>query len=251
MENDKYFLDLVTHDVINYNGLIIYPPKFREIKNFGVDNYNSIMKVFSLSLECFEGIVIDNNTNLFNDFLLMDDFLLSCMNKSLFMITKADEIYFNKEEKYLELRFFEDKDEESTNKKYSSFIVNSSNFDDISDIVLKINSHKKLSVEKTPDNMSDRQRDIWLKLQEGRNRDKNKNEIHIYDVLNVCEFGGNYHIPNETICEWSLWCIMNCYKARIGIKTYDDNLNICLVTGGDSKSITGNNHWHQQLMIRE
>jgi hypothetical protein len=68
--------------------------------------------------------------------------------------------------------------------------------------------------------------------------------------LNVCEYCGDYRIPIEELKTWSLWRIMNCYKTRLNIKSYDDNLQIALVSG-DSKSISGENHWYHQLMIRE
>lgn len=155
---------------------------------------------------------------------------------------------FNKED-IIEFEYI-DVTEEIVDKKEKTFIIDSNNFDDISDIILKINTTKKIIIEKPPENMSERQRDVWEKLQEGRNKDAKKNEIHIYDILNVCEFGGNYHIPIEDICNWSLWRIMNCYKARTEYKNYDDGLQIALVSG-DGKIISGKNHWLHQLMIRE
>ena len=98
--------------------------------------------------------------------------------------------------------------------------------------------------------MSDRQRDVWEKLQAGRKKENEKNAVHIYDILNICEFGGNYHIPIEEIEKWTLWKITNCYKARVNMKTYDDSLKICLVSG-DGKSIADKNHWHSRLMVRD
>ena len=54
----------------------------------------------------------------------------------------------------------------------------------------------------------------------------------------------------EEIEKWTLWKITNCYKARVNIKTYDDSLKICLVSG-DGKSISDKNHWHSRLMVRD
>lgn len=283
MVNDKYFLDLVTQTPINYSGLILYQPTFAEIKEIGIDVYNQIMQVYSLTLECFEDVQKDKHINLFDDVFLNDDFLISCLGESLYILTKADEIILDRKSKSLQLKFIDIQDVNSTNnskknkvlfvccnlfskmfrnkikpvkvkkkeeKKESIFIINSNNFDELSEIILKINSNKKVEIEKPPENMSARQRDVWQKLQEGRRNDSKKNEVHIYDVLNICEYGGNYHIPIEEIMKWSLWRITNCYKARVGWKNYDDNLQIALVSG-DSKNISGENHWHYQLMIRE
>ena len=301
MEIEKYYLNLKTQQPINYDGLIIYQPSFNEIMNYGVDLYNQIMLIYSLTLDCFYKLPNKDNVNLFEDLILNDEYLLNCLSESLYMLTKADEISLYRKDKLLELKFidinkelitkkvekvikeqvekkryhslfdwlfcianklfkkhediqsqveYEEKSEEVVTTTERKFIVNSSNFDDISNIILKINANKKTVIKKPPENMSERQRDVWNKLQEGRNRDAEKNEIHIYDILNVCEFGGDYHIPIENICNWSLWRIMNCYKSRINWKSYDDNLQIALVSG-DSKNISGENHWHYQLMIRE
>lgn len=295
MEIEKYYINLKTQEPINYNGLIIYQPSFNDIRKYGVELYNQVMLIYSLTLDCFDKISENDNINIFNDLILNDEYLLNCLSESLYMLTKADEIVLYKSNKCLELKFIDIKkeyitkktekskdktvkaryyslfdwifnrflskhdaenieyietQEEVINKTETIFVINSSNFDDISNLILKINSNKKAVVDKPPANMSERQKDVWSKLQEGRHRDAKKNEVHIYDILNICEFGGEYHLPIETICTWSLWRIMNCYKARIGWKSYDDNLQIALVSG-DGKSISGENHWHQQLMIRE
>jgi hypothetical protein len=286
--NDNYYIDLITQTPLNYNGLIIYQPTFNEIKEIGIDTYNQIMQPYMLTLECFPDVPKDKNINLFNDILINDEYLLSCIGESLYILAKPKEIIFNKKSKSLQLKFFDtvnkkadikDKEKSSIknrlliifckllskvfNKKIKSvdviekeetiervFTIDSNNFDDICEIILKINSNKKVEIEKPPENMSERQRDVWEKLQEGRQRSKNKNEVHIYDILNVCEFGGDYHIPMKEIMNWTLWKITDCYKARVGIKNYNDNLQIALVSG-DGKLISGENHWHHQLMIRE
>lgn len=298
MEIEKYYINLKTQEPIDYNGLIIYQPSFSDITKYGIDKYNQVMLIYSLTLDCFDKLPDKENINIFDDLILNDGYLLNCLSESLYMLTKANEIVLYKNSKSLELKFivvkkeyvtkkvekpkdnhkiryyslfdwlyskvikkffnkkvleelqYVDETEEVLNKTERTFIINSSNFDDISNIILKINANKKAVVEKPPANMSEKQKDVWEKLQEGRRKDSKKNDIHIYDILNICEFGGEYHLPIETICNWSLWRIMNCYKARIGWKSYDDNLQIALVSG-DSKGISGENHWHQQLMIRE
>lgn len=249
MEIEKYYLNLKTQQPINYDGLIIYQPSFDEIMNYGVDLYNQIMLIYSLTLDCFDKLNNKDNINLF-DLILNDQYLLNCLSESLYMLTKADGIVLYEQLKTVQLKFINNKNDIEEDVIEKTFDINSTNFDDISNIILKINAKKKVEIEKPPANMSPRQKDVWEKLQEGRQRDAKKNEIHIYDILNICEFGGEYYIPISEICSWSLWRIMNCYKSRINWKSYDDNLQIALVSG-DSKNISGKNHWHHQLMIRE
>lgn len=296
--NEKYYIDLVMQDSINYNGLIINQPSFKEIKKYGLDLYNQLILVYSLTLDCFDNLPKDkDNINIFEDIILNDNHLLHCLSESLYFLTKAEEIVLYQTDKSIQLKFTDTEYKTIENevehlvdnkeipslktfikkclyfivgKEYKTpkkviketvsedieikterfFKIDSNNFDDISDIILKINASKKIVIEKPPANMSPRQRDVWEKLQEGRRNDARKNEVHIYDILNVCEYCGDCHIPIEEIKKWSLWRIMNCYKTRLNIKSYDDNLQIALVSG-DSKSISGENHWHHQLMIRE
>jgi hypothetical protein len=242
MDLNDYYLDLKMQEPINYNGLTIFQPSFYDIKKYGLKKYNQIIQVYSLTLDGFDNIK-EKPDNLF-DIIISDQYLIHCLCESLRLLTEANEIYLCEDHKYIMIN------SDYINNDDKSFIINSSNFDDISWIILKINASKKVVIEKPPENMSERQKDIWNKLQEGRTREAKKNEVHIYDVLNVCEFGGDYHLPIETICSWSLWRIMNCYKIRVGWKDYDDGLQIALVSG-DNKIISGENHWYKKLMIRE
>lgn len=241
MFDNKYYLDLITKSPLNYNGLFIYPPTLKEIRNTGIETYNNIMFPYTLTVECFDEY-LNSECNLFENIILGNKDILRNVVYSLYILTKADTIKANNNSLLLEFKKENDIDQ--------SFVINATNFDDICDIILKINSNKKIEIEKPPSNMSERQKDVWNKLQEGRKKEALKNEVHLYDILNVCEFGGNYHIAIENIETWSLWRIMNCYKSILNIKTYNDTLKICLVSG-DGKSISGNNHWHSKLMIRE
>jgi len=107
----------------------------------------------------------------------------------------------------------------------------------------------KIKIEKPPTNLSERQLDIWKKLHGGRERYAKKNELHIYDILNYCEYAGNYHIPIEEIESWTIWRIYNCYNSKTGQLAYRDNLLIGLAAH-DLKNIDGDKHWSKQLMIR-
>lgn len=252
--DEKYYTNLVTQKPIDYNGLTIYQPSFNDIIKLGLDHYNTIMQVYTLTLDCFDFPDGVEPKNLFDDIITENEYFTQCVGTSLSFLTKTTHVYFYAQNKSIVLNF-DGEDKESKQQKTkdtapkNEFIINSHNFDDICDIILKINSNNKIVVEKPSKNLSPKQLDVWKKLHDGRNRDDNKHKVNIYDVLNVCEFGGNYHIPIENICEWSLWRISNCYKARIDWKSYNDNLQIALVSG-DSDAISGENHWLQKLTIR-
>lgn len=246
METD-YIIQLIRQRPINYNGLLILPISFEEIcEEIGLKNFDSMMIPFQLTKECIkiEEEFIDD-FDIFKHVILVEENLLYFFCYIIQKFTDCGDITKKGES----ILLYKSKREANTDEP-AMFEINSDNFDDICEIILKITGKEKIKVEKEPKNMSERQRDVWEKLQAGRKKEAQKNEVHIYDVLNVCEFGGNYHIPIEEIEKWTLWKIMNCYKARINIKTYDDSLKICLVSG-DGKSISDENHWHNKLMIRD
>lgn len=235
-----YKLQLIRQKPINYNGLLFYPISFGYIcDNIGLDIFDKLLLPFLVTKDCFK--IPDDvleNLNLFDDIILNDQEMLTSMAFILQLFCKSDDI--SRLDNQIFLNF---------NGK-EPFVINKDNFEDICQIIMDINGKEKITVEKPPKNMSNRQRDIWEKLQAGRKRESEKNAVHMYDILNICEFGGDYHIPIDEIENWTLWKIINCYKARINMKTYDDSLKICLVSG-DVKSISDKNHWHYKLMVRD
>ena len=237
---DDYNLELIRQKPINYNGLLFYPISFGYIcDNIGLDIFDSLLIPFLITKDCLKMSDEElEQIDLFNDIIIKDQGMLSSVAIALQLFCKCEDIYKRDNELLLN---FNDKE---------TFVINNGNFEDICQIIMKMNGKEKIKVEKPPKNMSERQRDVWEKLQAGRKRENEKNTVHIYDMLNVCEFGGNYHIPIEEIENWTLWKIMNCYKARVNMKTYDDSLHICLVSG-DGKSISDKNHWHYKLMVRD
>jgi hypothetical protein len=125
-------------------------------------------------------------------------------------------------------------------------ILTRDTFDDFGKIILEINAREKPKSNKPPKFENERQRDIWEKLNEGRKRSQKNDELQLYDILNIVEFGGNFHIPLESIKLWTLWRIMNAYKTILGKDNYDASFRIYLVSG-ESKLIE--KHWTQQVKV--
>ena len=238
---NDYFLELKRQQPINYNGLIIYPITFGYIcDNIGLPKFNTLFIPFVLTKECFDNkdITIDS-FNLFEDIILKDENLLISFVSIITLFCKCSDIKLSNNNSLL--LFFNNKE---------SFVIDKNNFEDISEIIRKICGKEKIEIEVPPKNMTPRQKDVWEKLQIGRKKENKKNEVHIYDMLNICEYGGNYRIPQKDLDNMTLWNIKNCYKSIVDIKTYNDSLKICLVSG-EGKNISGNNHWHQKLLIRD
>lgn len=238
----NYYLELIRGTPIDYHGLIFYPISFGYIcEHIGLEAFDKMMMPYCITRESLDIPDEERKTlNLFEDIILKDEVLLLQTALALRLFCKCDNIL--REDNVLHLY-----DDDHT---YIVMTIDKDNFDDISTILLKLAGKKKIKVTRPPKNMTEKQQDIWNKLHSGRAREAARNEVHIYDVLNICEFGGSYRIPLEEIETWTLFRIMNCYKARINMKAYDDNLKICLVTHND-KSISGDHHWQRQLLVRE
>lgn len=240
--DEKYYYDLINMDTIDYNGLKIYPIPFKEIKEeIGYDALMKCMIPFCLTKEYIEitnNCKLDDNFNVFEDIILKDENSLKNTAIVLKLYCKPEHIYYSK----TNITLTDENDKEI-------FVLTKDNYDDVAEILLVLNSKSKLKAEKPPANMSERQRDVWEKLQAGRLREKQKNEVHFYDILNTCEYLGYYRIPMEELFTWTIWKIMNCYSTKTGMKIYDDDLSIS-IESHDLKPIQGNNHWSKKLMIR-
>lgn len=237
---DDYYLELVTKTPIRYQEISFYPITLKEIiTNIGFNLFEKMLYPFCVTIDNFqlEGKQRDG-FNLFEDIILKDRTLLLSVVYILKLFCKQENIKISDNT----IEFYE-------NAKVI-FTIDRHNFEQISEIIRKLNVKKIIKVEKMPTNLTERQKDIWIKLHEGRKRASNKSELHIYDIINICEYGGNYHIPLEEIMSFTPWKLMNCYSAKIVTKTYDDNLTLCSISY-DAKSISNNNHWSKQLMIHE
>ena len=248
---DNYYTELVGQYPIIYHGLTFYPISFEEIyESVGLEQFNNLIFPFSLTKDYFS---IPEDTigdlDLFEDIILQNENFLYSVVVILSIFCKCNDIRCEKNE--LVLTFPSDKhSNENSVPDEDDFVfrINKQNFDDIANILLKINGKTKIKVEKPPPNMTKRQKDIWDKLQEGRQKEAAKNALQIYDILNICEFAGGYHIPQEEIRKWTLWKIYNCFRSICGMNKFDEGLQIALVSG-KGEDISGKNYWLNKLRI--
>lgn len=223
-----YKLQLVTQSPINFEGLKIYQPIFREIEE-DIESYNQLLIPYSLTFDLLN-IPEESTEDLkYFDIICFDQSLKNLFIKSLQYFCKTDNINFYKNSCIVD-----------------KCIIHRDNFDDFSKIILDINAREKPKVEKTPIFKNERQKDIWEKLQEGRKRFAKKSELYLYDVLNICEFY-DYYIPMKTIKEWTLFKIMQCYKVKIGVSNWKDTFSIYLVSG--EKSLIEGKHWTDLIKL--
>lgn len=240
---NNYYYELVTGNPIRYKNLYIYQISFDDICTFfGYDNFSYLMMPFCLTAEYIKettGLDVQDE-NIFKEIILKDKNLLENVCQILLLFCKCEKITLF--DQTLQLY-----DKESNDVMFK---ITNENFNDISDILLMINGKEKLKIEKPPDGLSERQLDIWMKIHEGRKREAKKNHLQIYDIINICEFGGKSHISVDEIKKWSFWKLINCYKSIAGDREYEDNLRIG-IESHDLSSIEKDKHWLKKLMIRD
>ena len=216
-----------------YDICIIHQPSFEEILDYNVDEFENLLLPYCITLDSVSEVLTEEEkkglTNF--DLLYSSQEFLTYLFISLEFFCKSKIIDFN--EKGI---LFQD---------YNGRL-NKNNFDELAEIILNICGRERPKVEKKVF-ANERQKDIWEKLQEGRRRHAKKNELKLEDVLNICEFGGNYYIPIEEIIKWSLWRILNCYKSIIGISSYKDSFDIFLISS--KKELIENKHWTELIKL--
>lgn len=224
-----YKINLVLQEPIVFESIKIYQPTLLNILEYGIEEYNQLLLPYSLTFDLLN-IPEDKIEGLkYFDIVCADEVLFGLLIKSLQYFCKTDNISSYKNNLVIE-----------------KCLLNRDNFDEFSKIILDINAREKPKNDKPPKFESDRQREVWLKLQEGRKRTAKESEMQLCDVLNIVEYGGKYRIPIDDIKHMTLWKIMNAYKAKLSISNYEDSFQIYLVSG-EKKLVK--DHWTQQIKV--
>ena len=239
-----YSLELITQKPIYFNGIKIIQPTLNTIiDDFGMEKYNEYLLPFIIDLDFFN--ISDelkeqyNITNVFDIFILDNN--ISLLLNSINVFCDAETISLDTENKRLYIG-----DNSVDSFDIDSNYLDSSNFNDFADIILKINSKTKPQKEIPPKNMTAKQKDIWDKLQAGRKRHIEKSQINLTDLINTCEFGGDYYVPMSNILNWTLWNISRCYQTILGKSNYKDAFSVYCVTG--EKDLI-KKHWSDLISI--
>lgn len=127
--------------------------------------------------------------------------------------------------------------------------LNSAAFDELSDIISTMvcmekihKTEKQIPKFETPEGY-----ERWKKLQNQREKNHTADdEIHIYDIINCVQFGGNYYIPDEEILKWSYWKLIHASKTISLLKNYDFTCNAYLQCG-DKALIE--KHWSELIKL--
>lgn len=231
MELDLVYLE--AQKPIKFNDISIYQITLNEILDYDMEKYNMLLLPFLVDIDDLdipEEVQIQD-INIF-DILTVNNENLSMLLDSISFFCKTNEIAF---------------DEQKQTFYIGNGYIDKNNFADFSKIILESNSKQKVQKEKPPKNMTPRQKDIWDKLQEGRRRTMEKSQIDLSDLINVCQFGGDYYIPMDDILQWTLWNISRCYKTILGKSSFRELFDIYCVTG--EEKLIKNHHWTELIKV--
>lgn len=224
---------LETQKPIKFNKIPIYQITLGEILEYGMEEYNMLLLPFLLDIDDLNipEEILTQDINIF-DILTLNDETLSMLLDGISFFCKTDKIGF---------------DEQKQTFYIGDGYIDKNNFVDFSKVILESNSKQKVQKEKPPKNMTERQKDIWDKLQEGRRRAMEKSQIDLSDLINVCQFGGDYYIPMDDILQWTLWNISRCYKTILGKSSFRELFDIYCVTG--EEKLIKNHHWTDLVKV--
>lgn len=230
--NSNLSVYLETQKQINFNKITIYQPSLDEILEYGIDKYNMLVLPFLLDINDFnfEDNSLLQDVNIFD--ILILDINIGILLESISFFCKTDEIGLNEQEGVLYI---------------GDGCINRDNFGEFAEIILQINAKQKPEKEIPPANMTEKQKEIWEKLHAGRQRAYEKSQIDLADLINICQFGGQYFIPISEILQWTLFNISRCYKSIIGKANYQDLFDIYIVTG--EEKLIKNQHWTDLIKI--
>ncbi len=124
-------------------------------------------------------------------------------------------------------------------------LVDRENFDDIADVILKINNIKKTEIEPEPEFENDRQKDIYNKIMEGRRRKAEREYYTFNDIIHVVQFGGKSFISYDEILKFTVYQLIDAFTTILCIDGF--NINFGQYQAGADPKQLDLEHWTNKI----
>lgn len=158
----EYFLHLMRNHPIDYHGLVIQPVSMARIHDeIGAESFYHFLLPFRLTPSCIDG-GHPADQNIFTHTILKEGNLLYLLHECLKIFCPAE---INSQVGITDDSFA------IVRSEHDIFHLTAVHFDQIGEIILAAAGVEKMKVEKPKTGLSQRQLDIWNKIQEGRNPD--------------------------------------------------------------------------------
>lgn len=228
----------------------IYIPTLNDIKTIGEEEFNRLNSVYKLTLDFFDlPDDLKDQVTLFDLYILIHH-----QNKMHNKNINSDEIvdYFGL---LLDsLRFYFKDDIFFHEEKYLIQIgkqgyISHSNFNSLCNIILKIICEEKAEIEKIPTFKNARQKDIYMKIMEGRKKEAKKNAVSLSTMANIIIHGGDSYIPYDEVGKMTIYQIHNSFKSILNKDGFFINFKKMLAGDDPKKSNLDLTYWAEKLKI--
>lgn len=232
------------------HSLYVHQPLIRDVVDMGEDEFNDLILPFTLTSEAvFNGQ--DNGDELASKYSIFDLFFaqveegvyildnvfggksaLGVLEDSLSYFLKTDNIQFLMHRKKIVI---------------NEFVMDQSEFTKLRSLIQGVVNRKDIEFERVPKNMTERQKDIWMKLQAGRRRKAQREAVYLQDIINYTSNGGASFIPYKEIDNMTYYQLANTYKSIMGKDTFNVSMGYKLSYKFDVKDEI--KHWSETLRI--
>lgn len=250
--NDLKLLLGSSHCISKEHDISVYQPTVIDISNMGEDEFNKLVLPFTLTIDAlFGGADIDEETlenlHIFDLFFTDESDGKGCLDgfiggSALDTIVNGFKFFLKTENiQVLKMRCKLIVDD--------SYLIDKHEFDILREIIKSVSCREDIKIEKPPKNMNQRQKDIWLKLQKGRQRKSVKDAIYTCDIVNYVMYAGSSFLPMSEIKNMTYYQLTNAYKSILGLDQYKTGMNYKLSQKFDVKEDI--KHWTESLKIRK
>lgn len=232
---------------VNISGLgKLYIPKAIEVFEMGEKKFSELNLPYFLTTDYLDVPKEDlkiTNFDLF--FLITEDgkFLFQQNGKSLLqMLEESLKYYFKVDDVGIDFKTpMIILNPESTELR----VITSEKFEEIADIVLKINCTKRVPPLKIKNANTARKRDIMEKIMKGRSRNKEKNAVHFDEMISIVRYGGSSIIPYDEIKNETWMQFVNDYNNNFSHEYYNGQYDLYIA--GVKPNELDLEHWSKKI----
>lgn len=232
--------------------IYVYQPTVKEIVETGEEEFGEMTLPFLITMDSLFGLMKDVE-ELYEKYDVLDFFFLVAdedgntvidkmyaQGKSIDILVKSLKYFLRVDD----IKILNNRRKLIIN---DSYLIDSKEFGKIRKAIQAVTMREDIKIEKPPENMSDRQRDIWLKLQSGRKKKAEKSVVYVQDIINFVSYGGASYISIEEVLKMTYFELQNAYKSILNMDAYKQKMAFKLSDKFDYKDKF--DHWTSDLKI--
>jgi hypothetical protein len=232
------------------HNIVVRQPLISEVVDLGEEEFKKLLLPFLITLDAVFGGA-DNEEELKREFHILDLFFIEVQEgvglldniigrKALDTLVEAFQYFLQTDN----VKCLYQRKKIVIDDKY---LIDEKEFDIIRKVIQQVTGREDVEIEKPPKNMTPRQKDIWTKLQKGRQRKAERDAVYLQDMINYTAFGGNAYIPLDQIDRMTYYQFQNAYKSVMGKDAFNVGMGYKLSQKFEVKDEI--EHWSKTLKI--